>query len=115
MQTITTFYSNKQLAYKGNYFNGEVHGTLEGWYKSTEDIHGKQSFKYNYLKGIPHGIHISWYASGKEQYKWYYINGNDISKNEYNQYTKSIEKAVLNILNIGKNTLDLIIREYIIK
>ena len=44
----------------------------------------------------------------------YYKYGMEITEKEYEQYLNSIKKGVLDILSIGKNTLDLIIEKYIV-
>ena len=109
---------NGQLERKVNYLNGIQHGLQEYYYGD-----GRLKYKDNYSCGELHGIQIN--NSNTSCYKngvlhdiqindTYYKYGKEITKEEYEQYVKSIEHGILNILCIGKNTLDLIIKRYII-
>ena len=124
MQTINETYSNNQLKYRWIYLNGTLR-CLEDWYSN-----GQLKCRWNYFNGR-HGFHEGWDVNGKQKYKSSFINnkshgmqiyngnisyykyGIRITKEEYEQYINSIKKGILNILSIGKNTLDLIIARYL--
>ena len=131
-----SWYSNGKHEFKGSYLNGNPDGLQESWYSD-----GKREFKGSYVDGKKHGLHESWYSDGKQRYKENYIRvatpegtcgqkhglqeswcpnikqyfkyNIEIIEEEYEQYLNSIEKGILNILHIGKNSLDLIIKQYL--
>ena len=93
---------NDQLMCESNYVYEERHGIQQGWDKS-----GAQEYKYNFVYGKQHGKQI--------RDDIYYIKyGKKITKDEYERYLYSIKNGILNILHIGKNTLDLVITRYLI-
>ena len=127
---------HEQQKYRWNYYNDVKHGLQEYWH-----LNGKLQSKGNYISvaspegthGYPHGIQIyendivydkygnqiafDQYGnriSIEEYITTYYKYGKEITKEEYEKYLNSVEKGILNILCIGKNTLDLIIKRYLI-
>ena len=109
------WYLNGCQEYRCNYVNGKLHGLKEGWYERTSlDTESKQKYKENYIcmteniHDIKHGIQIN------DDEITYYKYNTEITKDEYEQYLNSIKKGILNILQIGKNTLDSIIKNYLV-
>lgn len=123
---------------KFNFVNGRQTGPQYYWYKnfSSDADHGQQAYIRNYVivnnVSQLHGLLEEWYFDGQQERKENYVNnvqhsiqinnnkityykyGKEITKEEYDQYLNSIEKGIMNILSIGKNTLDLIVQCYLI-
>ena len=107
------WYSNGQLRYKLNCLYNQKHGLQEYWY-----LTGQKEYEENYIivgpedeHGEKHGLQK--YYTNDKQINEYYKYGTKITKEEYEQYLNSIQKGILNILQIGKNTLDTIIKRYL--
>ena len=108
MQTIKNYYLVGTLEYRFNYLNGNKHGLNEYWY-----LNGNKQYKENYINNEKHGRQEYW-KDNNENFNVYYKYGRKITKKDYEEYLDSIKRGILNILSIGKNTLDLIITRYLI-
>ena len=117
MQTKIGYFSNGKMMNRINYINGVFHGLQESWYEN-----GQLCDRENYIRvarlegtyGRKHGLQEGWYENGLQRYSGIYKYGIEITKEEYEKYLNSISRGLLNILCIGKNTLDLIITRYLV-
>ena len=107
--SLECWYFNGQLKNKFNLFGSQYHGLQESWYESSYPEYRKQEYKENYINNERHGPQIY-----HRNITTYYKYGTQITKEEYEKYIKSIEKGILNILSIDKNTLNLTISRYLI-
>jgi antitoxin component YwqK of YwqJK toxin-antitoxin module len=88
------YYPNGQIYHKHNYINGKKHGIQIGYYTN-----GQISCKHNYINGQLHGEVIGCYDNGKEiMYKYYYINGHQVSKEEWIAYNRKLKMDMMSNL-----------------
>ena len=81
------YYSNGQLWYKRQFLNGKLHGEQLGYLSNN----GQLSYKGQYLNGKEHGEQIGYRSNGELLYKDYYINGDEISYEEWIKYKRDIK------------------------
>jgi antitoxin component YwqK of YwqJK toxin-antitoxin module len=90
-----SYYSNGQIGSKQNYINGHKHGEQIGYYPN-----GQLSYKDNYINGEYHGEQIGYYDNnpGQKIYNNYFINGKNVSPEEYLAYERKLKIRMISNL-----------------
>jgi antitoxin component YwqK of YwqJK toxin-antitoxin module len=103
------WYENGQLAYERNYKDGETVGVFRWWHKNgqlefewtykdgKEDgvqrrwyENGQLAYEWNKKDGKDDGVFRNWYENGQLDYEEYYINGKEVSKEEYENINSDV-------------------------
>ena len=73
---------------------GELHNedgpAYQVWYKN-----GQESFRKHFIEGVLHNdngpIHQSWYENGQERDRFYPLNGNSLTEEDFYKRTNTVE------------------------